>query len=127
METDAFEQKKEPENGDLNNKILDLSTRIRLLEERYGNFRREEQLTEQNLIEMEKTIGKEFKEIDEQLLELKREIANLKDDLSVMVSEMKKAVKLPEFKALQKYIELWSPVEFITRAEAEDIAKKKTL
>ena len=128
MEKDPFAKTESFVNESLNNKIIDLSTRIKLLEERYSNFRREEQLAEQNLIALERRVSKEFKDLDERLLDIKRAINNLKDDLAMMSSEIKRAVRHHEFKALEKYIMFWAPVDFLTRDEARKMLdEKKTL
>ena len=124
MDIDPFEQKKPVMRDDYGKQIVDISTRIRLLEERYSNFRREEQLTEQNIIHMEKKISQEFKELDQQLLELKRKMNDLKDDLTMMSGEMGRSVKTHEFKALEKYVHMWMPVDFVTRNEAENLLRK---
>jgi hypothetical protein len=105
--------------------VTDVASRLRVLEERYQNLRKKTQITDQNLIESEKSMMKEMKELQEKILEMKHDIANVNEQITLMIGELSNCVREEDFKTTVKYLELWEPAQFITRDEAAELVKKK--
>ena len=99
--------------GELNN----VSRRLRLLEERYSGMRHKSQVMEQNMLKNNKDIKKDVRVMSEQLDDFHREINSLKDNFKIMISEIKECAKRDDVKILQKYIDMWEPIQFVTRRE----------
>ena len=110
---------------EVSRRISDLLSRLRLLEERYGNLRREHQMTSQNMIEHHQQLSKQQRKLSDQILESKRTIKDLSDQINIMKGELVDSAKSHQVIALERYIDLWQPLNFITRKEAEKLIKEK--
>jgi uncharacterized coiled-coil protein SlyX len=105
--------------------ITDLSARLKIVEERYNNLRKKTQLTDQNMIETEKRFSKEVRELNESIVESKRQLSDLIDKIALLTGELKDAVRQEDFRELQKYVELWNPMEFMRREEFDKMVAEK--
>mgnify|MGYP001616678312 CR=1 FL=1 len=108
----------------LTEEIRNLSRRLRIIEERYTNLRTKQQVIEQNMLSRHKQVTTEIKTTNSDMHELKTEITEIKDRLLLIIKELKECAKKEEVKVLEKYINLWDPVNFITRNEIEGIVKE---
>ena len=107
--------------------ISDLDRRLRVLEERYGNLRKKIQLTDQNSIDAERSFGKELRSFNDEILELKRNIADFGDKILEFDSEMENTAQKTDLKVVEKYLALWSPGMFVTRKELREYLKSKNI
>ena len=98
-----------------------LSRRIKVLEERFTNLRSRFQLTEQNMIHKNKNFFSEIKTINVELTDVKREINELKDNMLNLLKELEAFAKREDVDMLRKYIDLWNPVNFVTKNDVDDI------
>ena len=105
--------------ADINN----VSRRLRLLEESFTNMRRTLQVTEENMLQKNKTFASEIKTINSEITEIRNEIADVKDKIVMLIQELRTAAKRDEVKVLEKYINLWNPVKFVTQNEVEAMVK----
>ena len=110
---------------DLSNQINNLSRRMRILEERYTNLRKNTQLTDHNVLKSNKEFQRELSVVKSDLTEMRRDFIDLKDKVRLIVKELVECAKTEEVKVLEKYINLWEPVKFITKDEAEKIVEEK--
>ena len=102
-------------------RVNDAITRLRILEERFLNLREKSQLTEENMLKSDKKMFGEFKSINEDLALVKREVNDVKEKISLVIAEMRNYASKQDFRVLQKYIELWQPIQFVTREEVAKI------
>ena len=117
---------KQPQMADLSNVTNDISNvsrRLRLLEESFTNMRRTLQVTEENMLQKNKNFATEIKTINSEISELRNEIADVKDKIMMLLQELKTAAKRDEVKVLERYINLWNPVKFVTQNEVEAMVK----
>ncbi len=98
-----------------------LSTRLRLIEEGFTNLRRLSQITEENLISKGKHYQTEFKTLTSDITEMRKEIAEIKDKLLLVISELGTLAKKDDVKVLEKYISFWNPLRFVTHGEVEEV------
>lgn len=110
--------------GEVSTSIIDISRRLRVIEERYANLRKSIQLNEQNMLATNKRLETEIKTTNADVDEIKKEIANIKDEIMLIVKELRETAKKEEVAVLEKYINLWEPVNFVTQAEVEKIVKR---
>ncbi len=101
--------------------ITNLNRRLRVLEERYTNLRKKTQVTDQNMLNNNQKINRHIQLIHEDMRELRLEITDIKNKLTLMVKELQMLAKKEELDVLKKYIEMWNPLNFITAKEAESI------
>ncbi len=104
-----------------NEQVNTLVRTIRLLEERYSNLRKKTQVTDQNMLEDVKNINTELKLIDSDINEMKQQFLEVNEKISLLSDQIKKSVKKEDLSLLDKYLNLWSPLKFITVDEAKKI------
>jgi len=115
---------KQPEPVDLSgitNDINSLSRRLKLLEEGFTNLRRFLQVTEENIISRNKHNSAEFKTVNSDIMELRKELQETRDKLSLVIRELQTVARKDEVKVLEKYINLWNPIKFVSQNEIEGI------
>lgn len=110
-----------PEFGDVNEDMNTLSRRLRLLEEGFANLRRFFQITEENIIAKNKHYSAEIKTMTSDIMEVRKEMQELRDKLGLVIRELQTVARREEVKVLEKYINLWNPIRFVTHNEVESI------
>ena len=110
-----------PDTSGLTSDISTLSRRLRLLEEGFTNLRRIFQVTEENIIAKNKHYSAEIKTITSDITEIRKEIQELKDKVLLVIRELQTVARKEEVKVLEKYINLWNPVKFVSQNEIEGI------
>jgi len=104
---------------DVLREINSLNRSIRVIEEKLDNTRKKVQINEENMVSINKKQSEEIRLINSELIELKRDIEEIKEKIRLIVKELKLTAKLEDVKLIQKYLEFWEPVNFITRNEFE--------
>ena len=115
---------KQPEPVDLSgitNDINSLSRRLKLLEEGFTNLRRFLQVTEENIISRNKHHSAESKTVNSDIMELRKELQETRDKLALVIRELHTVARKDEVKVLEKYINLWNPIKFVSQNEIEGI------
>ncbi len=107
--------------------ISDLDRRLRVLEERYSNLRKKIQLTDENLVDGERTFSREIKSFNDSLIELKRSTIDFSDKITIFESELSRTAKKSDVKIIEKYLALWTPIMFVTRKELKDYLETKKM
>ena len=102
----------------------DIGRRLRVLEDRYNSLRKQFQFTDQIMLKNKKEINTEIKAMDLTLSDINKEIVELKDKAAKMSSELRGCAKLSELKVIEKYIDLWKPVNFLTKDQAIKMVKE---
>jgi len=107
--------------GELNN----ISRRLMVLEERYTNLRKKTQVTDQNMLASNKKVMAEIQATHEQIDELKNKLDDTIDNLKIIVRELKECAKRQDVEVLQKYINIWEPVNFVTRDTVDKMVQEQ--
>lgn len=105
--------------------VNNLGASLRILEERYSTLRNKNQVTEQNLIDLEKELNTDIKMLSEDTVELKRELKDINDKLRLISNEIKNLVDKNEFKTMERYLDMWQPMNFVTRNELNKLLEEK--
>jgi len=101
-----------------------LGRRLRILEESITNIRRALQVTEQNVLGKNKVFSTEIRTLTSDISDMKTVISEIKEKMLEMVTELKETAKRDEVKVLEKYIDFWNPVKFVTQNEVETLVKE---
>lgn len=101
-----------------------IDARVKILEGRYNDLSRRAQFSEKSLLEERSRFLKEIKVVNEEILDLKRRVEDLNSKMEIVISELKNCTRKDEIDTLSKYIDLWEPVNFVTRKEVEQIVKE---
>lgn len=116
--------------SDFELKLAAVARGMKLLEERYDSLRQQIRFIDQNLLDTKKKVEAEIKATDSELGELSADIKALKENVLNFSKELKMAAKMQDLATLSKYLDLWEPVEFLTRKQAVELieeAKQKSL
>ncbi len=105
-------------------KIQEVERRIRVLEERYRNMESRAKVTDQNMLNSHRKINKEIKSAHMEIQEVKKDLKDVRENLSLVINELKNAAKTDDVKTLEKYLDLWKPVEFVTRSQVKKIVEE---
>jgi len=105
----------------VSNELNNVSRRLRIMEERYINIRRKTQVTDQNMLLNNRRLRNEIKMVSDDVREIKRELLDIKTKMRLIIKELKECSRKEDVSVLQKYIELWEPINFVTRHEVENI------
>jgi len=98
-----------------------ISRRLKLLEEGFTNLRRFLQVTEENMIAKNKHYSAEIKTVASDINEIRKEMQEIKDKILLVIRELQTVSRKEEVKVLEKYINLWNPIKFVTQNEVEQI------
>jgi len=110
-----------PDMSGITNDVNSLSRRLRMMEEGFTNLRRFLQVTEDNIIGRNKHYSSEFKTINSEITEIRKEMQELREKLSLVIKELQTVARKDEVKVLERYINLWNPVKFVSQNEIEGI------
>ena len=109
---------------DVVSQINDVSRRLIILEERFSNIRKKMQVSDQNMLSQNQKVSNELKLMNLELSEIKKDINEMKIKSDIIVKELRQCAKKDEVEVLQKYINLWEPIKFVTQNEVERIVKR---
>ena len=113
----------QPDFGAVQEDISNISRRLRTLEESFTNLRRALQVTDQNMLGKNKVFATEIRTITLDISDIKNNINEIKEKIMEMVNELEEVAKKEEVKVLEKYINFWNPIKFVTQNEVEAIVK----
>ena len=112
-------KQKQDVNQEVLRTVIDSAKRLRLLEDRYTTIRKKTQLTDQNMLEANKQFNSEFRAINDEIDKLKILMKEMNEKLDQLISESSGLAKRQELITLSKYVDLWKPMEFVTREQLE--------
>ncbi|MBT4352494.1 hypothetical protein HOD20_08215 [archaeon] len=95
--------------------------RLRILEERYSNIRKKTQLAEQNMLEDTNNVTEDIKLLNINLKELRKEINEISGKMKILNQEISSSAQKRDLDLLNKYMNFWDPMNFISREEAAKI------
>ena len=113
-----------PDFESMSSDVNTISRRLRLLEESVTNLRRFFQITEENIISKNKYTTTEFKTVQSDIQEIRKEMHEVKEKFIHVVMELQTVARKEEVKVLEKYINLWNPIRFVTQNEVERIVNE---
>lgn len=103
----------------------DIISRLRTLESRQDDLREKLLVINQNMIESYKTLVLETKTLSTELKDIKKTVQELQDALKKIVSELDEFAKKDNIKILEKYINFFNPMNFVTQDELSSLLKKR--
>jgi len=99
--------------------VTTLATRVKLSEERYTNLLKRNQLNESTLLEMEKEMRAELAALTHKTVELRKQITDVNEKVNMILGELASVVQKHEFATVERYLDLWQPMQWITKEEAK--------
>jgi len=105
--------------------IADLLNRIRAIESKYTLLAEQLLVINENMIVSYKDLTKEAKVTNSDIKEIKQDLFNVKETIKHLAKETDMFARKEEVKVLEKYINLWNPMEFITAEELNKILDER--
>ena len=110
--------------NNISKNVNNVAANLRILEERYSTLRNKSQVSEQSMISMEKEIRGDIRLLSDDLLDLKRNLNDIKDKLRLIIGEVSNLVKKEDFKVVERYVDMWQPMNFVTKNELDKLANE---
>ncbi len=113
-----------PDAGNLQEEMNGLSLRLRLSEERFSDLRKRLQFVEQNMLAQYRKMGQSLRDFQSDVYEFKRGLKAVQDRIILLTQELQQKGSKEDVQFVRKYVELWDPLMFVTRKQAEKIAEE---
>ena len=110
---------------DPNQILSEIVIRIRSLESKYSLLGERLLIVNQNMISQFKKTSSELKAVNYDIKELRTELFKNKELLRDLSRELDFFATKEHLKTLEKYINLWDPMKFITEDDLEKILEKR--
>lgn len=104
--------------------LLEMGNRIRILESKYNSLRERILIINQNMIDEYKKLIQEVKLVNEEIKDVKKDVFEIKEAVKHLARGTEVFAKKEDLKVLEKYINLWNPLKFVTEKEVEEIIKR---
>jgi len=110
---------------DVSEDVAELNRRMRLIEERNASLDIRLEVIEENAVKRHQKLAKEFKTFLLDISELRRDMNELKNKLLSLIKNMSLLARKEEVDVLKKYLDLWKPMNFVTRSEIQEIVQEE--
>jgi len=107
------------------NSMNELNTRTRILEGKHNMTRERMLLINQNMIDHYKTLSSQMKIINDEIREIKETMETIRETSKNLIGEMSFFARKDQLKILEKYINMWNPLNFVTKEEVIELLEKK--
>ena len=104
--------------------ILDTVGRIRTLEGQYNLLRDRVLVINNNMIEEYKKLMTEIRILNEEIREVKRKNFKMKETMKHLLIELELFARKEDVKFLEKYINLWNPLKFVTEEDVKRLLEE---
>jgi len=98
---------------------------IKGVESKLNTLRREFDVLKEDSSKKYDKLTKEIKTTNDDLIELKREREKVNEKIDLIIKELKLTAGKEALDTLKKYIDLWSPMNFVTQRDVERIVEEK--
>ena len=105
--------------------LADLNSRVRTLESKYNLLGERLLVVNKNMIEEYKKLMKELRAMTSYIRGLKAEIEEAKQVVKSVVGELDGMARKEDVKVIEKYLKLWSPLNFVTDHQLEQALDEK--
>jgi len=104
--------------------IYEMVNRIRILESKQNLFSEKLLVMNQNMIEEHKKVMEGIKKVSGSLKGMEEDLDNVRNVVRHLSEEASKFAIKADVKVLEKYINLWDPLKFVTESDVMEMIKK---
>jgi len=108
-----------------NQQGFDAIERARILESKYKNLRERILIVNQNMVQGYKNSSTEIKFLNNNINELKKDMFEIKENIHKLIHDLQFFASKQDLKVLEKYINMWDPLNFVTQKDLEELLKKR--
>ena len=105
----------------MDNTLNELIGRIRINESKISSLRERLLVTDSNMILEYKKLSYNIRSLQHEIQAIKKEVYEIRESIRDMIKEMQNFAKKSDLKVLEKYINLWNPLNFVTDKEVKKI------
>ena len=98
--------------------------RLRINEARIANIRERLIVTDNNMIEEFRRMSEQIQDLNSELKQAKNEVFKMKEMMKEIVKEMSSFASSQELKVLERYINIWNPLNFTTEKEVLSLIRE---
>ncbi|MBN2111480.1 hypothetical protein JW707_00105, partial [Candidatus Woesearchaeota archaeon] len=113
-----------PSMAYVSDEMTNLSTRLKVLEERTSNMKKKQELIEQNMLSHRKKDSDEMEMLRDEIDEMRKIITEIENRVIMLIKELRLSAKKEDVDILKKYFEFWEPVKFVTQNQVESIVRE---
>jgi SMC interacting uncharacterized protein involved in chromosome segregation len=107
----------------VNDQLSNITRRLKLLEERLIALKSKSSMLEENEMTEKKHTEKEIKDLGTQIKDVKLSVNQIRDDVLLIIKELQTLAKKDKVDMLEKYIEIWSPINYVSQNEVVKLVK----
>lgn len=100
---------------------------LKALEAKVNSLVREMDLLKNDAIKKSTMLRKDFKTLQDDVVELRHEQEKVMRQMDLMIKELKQTAGIEEVMTLRKYIDLWNPLTFVTQRDLERMIDAKLM
>ena len=104
--------------------LISTINRVRELEGKYNLIRDRVLIINNNMLEEYKKLISELKILNGDIREIKSDIFKIKENMKHIIQEFELFARKEDVKYLEKYINLWNPLKFVTEQDVLKIIEK---
>ena len=105
--------------------LASAGTRLAILENKYNLLSEKLLIVNQNMITEYKRTISDISTFAKEIRELKSQISSIKETLTVISRELPFFARKEAIKELEKYINLWHPLSFVTEEDVKKILREE--
>ena len=105
--------------------LIELTNRIRVIESKNSLLSERMLVMNQNMIEEYKKMIRDVKSLEGEIGDMKNDLNNLKNIIKHLTEEAKNFARKDSLKILEKYINLWNPLTFVTTTEVKKLVEEE--
>jgi predicted nucleic acid-binding Zn-ribbon protein len=125
METTQPQQQPQQQAYGMEQVVIELTNRIRVLESKNSELAERMLVMNQNMINEYKKLIREIKSLESEIDDMKNDMNNMKNIIKHLTDEAKNFAKKDSLKVLEKYINLWNPLTFVTPQDVRRIIEEE--
>jgi hypothetical protein len=105
--------------------VSDAISRLRLLERRQETLREKLLIVNQNMVDEYKKLLFEVRSLVSDIKEIKNNLNSAQESMKLIIKDADSFARKDQLKVLEKYINLWDPLHFVTEEEVINLIKKR--
>tara|TARA_Y100000310_G_C20639988_1_gene793358 strand:+ start:934 stop:1272 length:339 start_codon:yes stop_codon:yes gene_type:complete len=106
------------------NPMNEIVGRLRINESKISTLRERLLVTDSNMIGENKNLSQDIKSLSSEIMELKNELNLIRETIKDIARTTENFASTQDLKVLEKYINMWNPLNFVTEKEVKKIIKE---
>lgn len=109
------------EEGSMQQRFFGMNNKVSSMEKKLGTFESQLRIIEEDSIDKHREAMEQIKEFKNSIAGIQEQISDFQEQIERLSDRLGEFASRENVKVLEKYINLWSPLDFVTRKEAQEI------